>query len=160
MARSKSDEKRQVIQVTLYGDEPDAIAAEAERTGTTRQRVLADYAIAYLRHLTAERQAEAVGSPLLDRLEMLERTMAAEHDAMLADLAATHAVVVQLSDFMDLAVQTMLMRMPQVPSDAMAGARAASAESYASILDAMLRKKGRLDEVLARRALTKEMADA
>ena len=160
MARPVSEEKVIKVQVSLYGDEIPAIEAEAERTGSTRQRVIADYAIAYLRHLTAERQAEAIGSPLLDRLEMLEKTMAAEHDAMLADLAATHAVAVQLSDFVHLAVQAMLMRMPQVPADNLAGARAASAESYASILDAMLKKRGRLDEVLARRATTKEMSDA
>ncbi len=160
MARPVAEEKAVKVQVTLYGDEIPAIEAEAERTGSTRQRVIADYALAYLRHLTAERQAEAVGSPLLDRLEMLEKATAAEHDAMLSDLAATHAVVVQLSDFMDLSMQTLLMRVPQVPADNIAGARAASAESYAAILDAMLRKKGRLDEVLARRALTKEMADA
>jgi len=159
MGRPQAEETALKVQLTLYGAEIDAISAEAERTGVTRQRILADYAMAYLRHLTAERQAEAIGSPLLDRLEMLEKTMAAEHDRMQEDLLATHNAIVQLSDFVDLAVQAILGRLPSVPADAQAGARAALAESYAAILDKMLKKRGRIEAVLAQRAVEQGMAE-
>ena len=152
--KNRDKQRAQKVQITFYDEELAALRAEAERLDSTVQRVAGDYAIAYLRHLTAIRTGEAVGSPLLDRLEMLERTMAAEHDAILADASATHTTLVQLSDFVDLAVQAVLLRLPSVPAEALQGARAAMAESYTGVLDAMLKKKNRLPETLARRALS------